>query len=229
MSPPSKRRRIADALEVRWTPALAARTGRRIGEAIARRRRRRRAVVAGLALLSLGGVSFAFVQGPKLLRRRQPAVAAARSASSGTPPTPAEAPPPSPADALPAAVPAQDSPRATTLTLPKQATHRRSAAAAPSPSVSSLFAAADAARLAGRPADAVAPLTAILDRFPGDRRAGLAAFQLGRVLADDLGDRAAAARAFARARELDPTGPFAGAAAARASEAQGNAHAGTSP
>src|SRR5262245_2106264 len=88
MSVPSKRRLVADALEVRWTPALGARTQRRINEAIARRRRRRRAVVACLALLSLGGVSFAFVRAAGMLRRRPSGVTGAIS----TPRAPGAAP-----------------------------------------------------------------------------------------------------------------------------------------
>lgn len=88
--------------------------------------------------------------------------------------------------------------------------------------VPELFAAADAARLAGRPADAVAPLTAIFIRHPGDPRAAVAAYQLGRVLAFDLHDRARAAEAFARAHELDPNGPLAADAAAHAAEAHGS-------
>src|SRR6516165_3760782 len=121
MSPLSRRRRIADALEVRWTPALAARTQRRIGEAVARRRRRRRALVAGLALLSLGGVSFAFVRGPELFGRRSPNVTGAPSTPSRALAAPAE-PPPIPEEAPPATVPA---PPTTAPTLPKRASHRR--------------------------------------------------------------------------------------------------------
>jgi len=224
MSAPSNRRRLADALEVQWTPALAARTRRRIGEAIGRRRRRRRAVAAGLALLLIGGASFAFVRVPELLRQRSVAGIPARA----TAPLQVEAAAPSPTTGETPPTPVR-TPVAPGPTIgdaePKSAPPRPLASAPPRPhppaaSVSSLFAAADAARLAGRPRDAVAPLTAILDRFPGDRRAVLAAFELGRVLVDDLHDPAAGAAAFVRARDLDPTGPLAGAAAARASEAE---------
>jgi transmembrane sensor len=83
-----------------------------------------------------------------------------------------------------------------------------------------LFAAADAARLAGHPAGAVAPLTAVFTRHPGDPRAAVAAYQLGRVLAFDLHDSARAAAAFARAHDLDPSGPLAADAAAHAAEAR---------
>ncbi|HEY5091085.1 MAG TPA: hypothetical protein VIK30_13995, partial [Polyangia bacterium] len=116
-------------------------------------------------------------------------------------------------------------PAATPEATSRRAAHRRLAVAIPHPSatpeesVSSLFAIADAARLAGRPADAVAPLTAIFTKFPGDSRAAIAAFQLGRVLADELDDPPAAARAFERARDLAPGGPLAKDAATRAAEA----------
>jgi len=229
MNTASNRRRIAGALEVQWTPALAARTRRRVVAAIARRRRQRRAAVIGLALLALGGVSFAFVRGRELLRRPRTPIAAAgpRPKMSST----ALVAPPAPADTVPGPPAAVTVPRAQ----PASGVRRRHlasrppAATAPAPTVSSLFAAADAARIAGRPADAVAPLTAILDRFPGDRRAALAAFELGRVLADDLHDPVTAARAFARARDLDPGGPLAAAAAARARETQAVTHEGATP
>lgn len=95
---------------------------------------------------------------------------------------------------------------------------RKARAAEATETVASLFEAADAARLEGRFEDAVAPLTAIFSRYPSDPRAAIAAFQLGLVQADDLNDPSAAARAFARALALDPTGPLARDAAVRARE-----------
>ena len=214
MSAPSNRRRLADALEVQWTPALAARTQRRIGDAIGRRRRRRRALVTGLVLLLIGGTSFAFVRGAGLLRRSPARTSTGKRLEAASPsPTSRETPP----------TPVAPSPtigEARPKSAPRALASAPSRPRPPAASVSSLFAAADAARLADRPRDAVAPLTAILDRFPDDRRAALAAFELGRVLVDDLHDPAAGAAAFARARDLDPTGPLAGVAAARASEAE---------
>jgi hypothetical protein len=250
MTSESKRRRVVDALEVRWTPALAARVQRRLEEAVVRRRRRRRAAAVGLALAMLGGVGFAFTRAPELLRRwRNPAsrptslsrpgagdalpvVAPAATATShpGPPPEPqatgaVPAPNPRPPDAVDQEARRLDV--AGQETRPPRTAHRRLAAgplrppgAAAVESVSSLFAKADAARLAGRPAAAVAPLTAIVARFPGDSRAAIAAFQLGRVLADELHDPAAAARAFERAHDLAPDGPLANDAATRASEAR---------
>jgi transmembrane sensor len=48
-------------------------------------------------------------------------------------------------------------------------------------SVDDLFALADVARLSGHPRDAVPPLESILERYPSDPRAALAALTLGRV------------------------------------------------
>ncbi len=82
-----------------------------------------------------------------------------------------------------------------------------------------LMLAADVFRLSGHPADAVAPLQEVIDRHADDPRAPLAAFTLARVLLDDLGRPTAAARAFARARALDPDGALAEDALAREVEA----------
>ncbi len=79
--------------------------------------------------------------------------------------------------------------------------------------------AADVFRLSGHPADAVTPLQRVIDRHADDPRAPLAAFTLGRVLLDDLGRPAAAARAFARAGALDPDGALTEDALAREVEA----------
>jgi transmembrane sensor len=80
---------------------------------------------------------------------------------------------------------------------------------------SEAFELADAARRENRPRDAIAPLRSIVERFPADPRAPLAAFTLGRVLLDDLGKPADAAAAFAEARTLAPAGPLAEDALAR--------------
>ena len=68
--------------------------------------------------------------------------------------------------------------------------------------IADLFALADVARLSGHPADAVGPLQRIIDGFPADPQAPLAAFALGRLELDDLGRPQAAAAAFSRALEL---------------------------
>jgi transmembrane sensor len=82
-----------------------------------------------------------------------------------------------------------------------------------------LMLAADAARLSGHPADAVRPLRALCDRHSSDRLAPVAAFTLGRVLLDDLGQAAEAANAFRKAAALWPSGPLAEDAVAREGEA----------
>lgn len=67
-------------------------------------------------------------------------------------------------------------------------------------SVSDLFALADVARFSGHPQEAVGPLSQVVQR--GGAQAALAAFTLGRVRMDQLGDPAAAALDFERAVAL---------------------------
>lgn len=59
----------------------------------------------------------------------------------------------------------------------------------------------------------------MLDGHASDPRAPLAAFALGRVLLDELGNPREAAEAFARAERLDPGGSLAEDALARQVEA----------
>lgn len=63
-----------------------------------------------------------------------------------------------------------------------------------------LLLAADAARLSGHPRESLPYFQRVLRDHPGDPRAPLAAFQMGRVLLSDLGRPRDAAAAFARAR-----------------------------
>ncbi len=72
-------------------------------------------------------------------------------------------------------------------------------------SAEALFAEADAARAAGRHGEALAKLELLSQRYPRDPRAPLAAFTRGRLLLENLGKPAQAARAFALSRSL--TGP----------------------
>jgi transmembrane sensor len=83
-----------------------------------------------------------------------------------------------------------------------------------------LMLAADVARLSSHPAEAVAPLRKLCDKYPADKRAPIAAFTLGRVLLDDLGRASEAAGFFEKARTLWPSGPIAQEALAREAEAQ---------
>ena len=72
----------------------------------------------------------------------------------------------------------------------------------------------DVARMAKQHASALAALRAVVQRFPKDQRAPLAAYTLGMAL-EKAGDRAGAAQAFADYRALSPKGDFAEDALAR--------------
>ena len=69
-------------------------------------------------------------------------------------------------------------------------------------SVDDLLALADVARLSGHGADAVLPLTRVVEEHPNEARAPLAAFTLGRLQLDTLGHPDRAAEAFERAIAL---------------------------
>jgi transmembrane sensor len=84
---------------------------------------------------------------------------------------------------------------------------------------SDLMLAADVARLSRHPAEATRYLSRVVDGFPRDKRAFTAAFTLGRVLLEDLGQPARAADAFRRAQQLAPRGPLASDALAREADA----------
>jgi transmembrane sensor len=83
----------------------------------------------------------------------------------------------------------------------------------------SLMAEADTQRLHGQPEQALKPLRTLFERYPGDPRAPLAAFALGRVLSDDLHRPAEATTAFARVRTLAPEGALVPDALAREASA----------
>lgn len=78
----------------------------------------------------------------------------------------------------------------------------------PSESPKELLARAETARAAGHPREAAIALDTIRSRFRGDSRAGLAAFELGRVRLDALKDPAGAVNAFDDALVLAPNAPF---------------------
>lgn len=86
-------------------------------------------------------------------------------------------------------------------------------------SVDALMAAADAARFGGHPSEAPEYLSEVIDEHARHAMAPLAAFTLGRVRLEQLGAPADAARAFAKARALDPSGALAADALAREVEA----------
>jgi transmembrane sensor len=86
-----------------------------------------------------------------------------------------------------------------------------------------LFALADVARLSGHPRDAISPLERLVASFPTDRRAALAAFTLGRIHLDTLGEPELAGRAFARSLQLGPPPSLREDARARIVEAHARA------
>lgn len=71
-----------------------------------------------------------------------------------------------------------------------------------------LLARATEARSSGKHRDAAAAYDALRKRYRTDSRAPLAAFELGRIRLDALGDPAGAAEAFGDAIALGPTAPF---------------------
>ena len=82
-----------------------------------------------------------------------------------------------------------------------------------------LFALADRARASGHPDAAVAHLREIVERYPGDPHAPMAAFTEGRLLLEALAHPRQAAAAFERARARAKGGPLAEDALAREVEA----------
>ncbi|MEO0322992.1 MAG: FecR family protein [Myxococcota bacterium] len=89
--------------------------------------------------------------------------------------------------------------------------------------VAELMEASDVARLSGHPREALPPLRQVLSRHARDPRAASAAFTLGRLYLETLGEPGRAALAFAQARQLRPRGPLAVDAFAREVEARGRA------
>ncbi|MEM9194140.1 MAG: FecR family protein [Myxococcota bacterium] len=73
---------------------------------------------------------------------------------------------------------------------------------AAAPDAATLLAIADAARLSGHSAAAIAPLERLVAAYPQDQRAALASFTLGRIQLESLGRPQAAAVAFERALVL---------------------------
>jgi hypothetical protein len=232
------RRQLARELAATWTPALEARTKRRIDARIAAGRRRRRQltrVALAFAIIAGGGLAYAWVGGQLGRRpgreRPAPSMTTSPLASSAQPPSATPAPSASAAADRSSATSVAVAPKASPA---PHATRRRAPLAAagsaslPPPAgeaadpIEVRFARADRARAAGHPSGAIAPLTEIVERYATDPRAAVAAFQLGRVYADELGDAARAAVAFEQARALAPAGPLAGDARRRAEDARRN-------
>jgi transmembrane sensor len=86
-----------------------------------------------------------------------------------------------------------------------------------------LLLAADVMRLSHHPREAVGPLRRVIREHGRDPRATLAAFTLGRLLLEELGEPREAAAAFALVQSREPRGPLAEDALAREVEAWSNA------
>jgi transmembrane sensor len=135
--------------------------------------------------------------------------------------TAANAPPASASASASASAAASATPPAETIE-PAATPSTPDVPAAPAPSVEGpreLLARATEARTAGRPREAAIALDTLRKRHRSDARAGLAAFELGRVRMDALHDPAGAAEAFADAIVLAPGAPFREDAEARRVEA----------
>lgn len=103
---------------------------------------------------------------------------------------------------------------------PREAPAPGSARPAPSaPDASTLLARASAARQAGKLPEAVAALEQLIKRHPKHESAGYAAFLLGRIQLDSLGDARAAVESFSFASAHPGSGFFAEDAEARRVEA----------
>jgi transmembrane sensor len=125
--------------------------------------------------------------------------------------TPAKADEPSPVPATAAVTIATNAPSTSASTAASPAAIRVGA--------KELWSQAEAARTARRFQDEAVALNTLRLRHRSDHRAGLAAFELGRLRQDTLHDPAGAAEAFADAVVLAPNGPFREDAEARRVEA----------
>jgi TolA-binding protein len=120
------------------------------------------------------------------------------------------------------AAPSASSPEAA---VPKEMSPKTTASRAASPSAPArptpdvLLARASDARVAGKASEAAAALAELIRRYPRDERAGYAAFMLGRVRLDSLGNPKAAAEAFSFAIAHPGSGFFPEDAEARLVEA----------
>lgn len=92
--------------------------------------------------------------------------------------------------------------------------------AAEGASVAELLELADVAQLSGHAGEAVTPLSRIVSQHPSDPNAPLAAFTLGRLQLDQLGQPAAAATSFSKALSLGLSGGLAEDALSRLVEAR---------
>lgn len=157
-----------------------------------------------------------------LPRVAQPAVAAPLAAAAVAAPLGAELP-----VSGRASQPASDGGSADLRDRAKQGAAPPADSAAADPSARQLFDSANAARRAGNWAGAVSAYELLLSRYPRDERAGLVAFELGRLRLERLNNPASAVQAFERAIASAPEAGLRGDAMARlvdAYAALGNAN-----
>ena len=122
---------------------------------------------------------------------------------------------------------APDSPAAeVSAAAPSSPADSARAQAPPTPGPRELLQEANDARLAGHPRDAAAAFDQLRRRYRSDPRAGLAAFELGRLRLDSLGDPSGAAEALADSISLAPGATFREDAEARLVEALDRSHDG---
>ncbi len=126
------------------------------------------------------------------------------------------------AAALPSAMPSAAAAPSATESAPTDAA--RVLAPPPPPGPRELLQQADDARLAGRAREAASSFDALRRQYRTNPRAGLAAFELGRLRLDSLGDPRGAAEALADCIALAPGATFREDAEARLVEALDRAH-----
>ena len=114
---------------------------------------------------------------------------------------------------------APEVPSASASSMPVEMTTASAAPSRPAMSPKALLEAADAARVAGRSREAATLLDELRRRHRSDARAGVAAFQLGRLRLDTLNDPSGAVEAFDDTIALAPNASFREDAEARRVEA----------
>ena len=165
----------------------------------------------GVEIASEGTVTVVVEEGRVELRRRDASdpprfIDAGERWSTGEPAHAAQNAAP---DSSPAEIETTDSPAPSATPSAMSASPRTaSVPSAAIPTGKDLLEAAERARRDGHPREAAATFDRLRRHYRTDARAGLAAFELGRLRLDQLGDPAGAAEAFRDAIALSPLAPF---------------------
>jgi transmembrane sensor len=167
-----------------------------------------------------GSVEIARAQGAEPKRTLAGGESWTNARNAATPPTGAASVATVPVP-LPGAVPAPDTSDTAPSTPPTESARAPSSS---SPGPRELLQAANDARVAGHPREAAAAFDNLRRHYRSDPRAGLAAFELGRLRLDSLGDPGGAAEALADSIALAPGATFREDAEARLVEALDRAH-----